>query len=411
MTNAAFESPGPGGALSWKEREDGHWKAEAMGLHYEVIPDKHGSFRTWVRVDGEWKPLGGRHTTLGGAFGEARRFADQHAEMHKSAAEHSDGELHWKREGDREKVARGRKGKFSITSTQDGKTLLSLDGHAVDSYENVGQAEKVANHLNALHEAPTAAERVPVVHEASGKPMLIEKKGDHDWRLFIHGEPVVNVSKPRAKKPELSFRGRPNFVEGAPTYKFKSKSEAEGVAHQVGRYMLKLGDMLYSYVDYKDDSFSMGKSEAREDYAHVPRDVEAVRAGRKHGQLRTAADVYAYCGPQLLKESQEVFVCCPVDIHGRPMAAKPFEIARGERDRVSVGISDVLRPVVTTNALAFFVVHPHPSGECHPSEADIELTKTIDKAAQKVGLVMLDHFVCADGQIYSIREGKLYDCR
>jgi len=93
------------------------------------------------------------------------------------------------------------------------------------------------------------------------------------------------------------------------------------------------------------------------------------------------------------------------------MAAKPFEIARGERDRVSVGISDVLRPVVTTNALAFFVVHPHPSGECHPSEADIELTKTIDKAAQKVGLVMLDHFVCADGQIYSIREGKLYDCR
>ena len=91
------------------------------------------------------------------------------------------------------------------------------------------------------------------------KPIVIEKQGPHAWHMFVNGEPVVNIGK--GAKVALTFKPRPNYVDGAPIYTFKTKSDAEGIAHQVGRYMLNLGDMVYSYVEYRD----LRMEEARED--------------------------------------------------------------------------------------------------------------------------------------------------
>lgn len=55
--------------------------------------------------------------------------------------------------------------------------------------------------------------------------------------------------------------------------------------------------------------------------------------------------------------------------------------------------SDVLRPVLCSDASAFCLIHNHPSGDPTPSQSDLEMTSHLKKAAELVGVHLLDHVV------------------
>lgn len=65
------------------------------------------------------------------------------------------------------------------------------------------------------------------------------------WSLYVNRNPVVWNGK------NLTYRGRRDFTENATIHYFKSKEDLEGVAHMIGRYHLKLGDMLFSYLEWR----------------------------------------------------------------------------------------------------------------------------------------------------------------
>lgn len=143
-------------------------------------------------------------------------------------------------------------------------------------------------------------------------------------------------------------------------------------------------------------------------FASVERDPKLVDEGKKYGNASNARAVYDMVQEQLNKESQEVFLVIPVDLHGDPLCP-PVEVARGQRDRVSVDASDVMRPVIAHNASGFVVIHNHPSGLAKPSDADRRLTKTIQKSAKTFEpVVMIDHVIIGRRQYYSIVEDKHY---
>jgi hypothetical protein len=79
------------------------------------------------------------------------------------------------------------------------------------------------------------------------KPMVIVQKG-RKYFLYINGQPVVKNGK---SLDSAGLRGQP-MPPGLKPHAFKTKREAEGIAHQAGRYVLNLGDMLYAYVEYVD---------------------------------------------------------------------------------------------------------------------------------------------------------------
>ena len=147
-------------------------------------------------------------------------------------------------------------------------------------------------------------------------------------------------------------------------------------------------------------------------FATVGRDQKAVKAGRHKGKLSNCKAIWLYCHKEFSESSQEVFGVICLDIHGSPLSPKPFEVARGQRDAVHVDTSDVLRPVIATNAAGFVVVHGHPTGHAKASKADVRLTEEIEKAAKCAvpGVAMLDHVVigASSGECYSIKEGRLY---
>jgi len=153
---------------------------------------------------------------------------------------------------------------------------------------------------------------------------------------------------------------------------------------------------------------------AGEDFNVATRDEHAVAAGGKHPPLKGPREIYDFTAPMLAKFSQEVMLIIPLDIHGVPLSDKPFMVGMGQRDRVSGDMSDILRPVIQTNAAGFALVHCHPSRKATPSAADKSLTEDVRKAAAVAcpSSAFVDHVVVGSaggkGEYYSFTDGKLY---
>jgi DNA repair protein RadC len=54
------------------------------------------------------------------------------------------------------------------------------------------------------------------------------------------------------------------------------------------------------------------------------------------------------------------------------------------------------------------VVHNHPSGDPTPSQADIEVTKEVAKAASLLGVTLHDHLIIGKGRHTSLRSLGLF---
>jgi DNA repair protein RadC len=132
---------------------------------------------------------------------------------------------------------------------------------------------------------------------------------------------------------------------------------------------------------------------------------KCLESARKYGQITDSKKIYGLLKDYLTAEDQEVFYVVLLDtqLYVRGVG----EITRGARDRVQVPIPDVLRLPLLDGATAFIVAHNHPSGVVKPSEADKELTKSIIKASQTIGIPMFDHIIVGSHGYFSFADEKL----
>lgn len=75
----------------------------------------------------------------------------------------------------------------------------------------------------------------------------------------------------------------------------------------------------------------------------------------------------------------------------------------GTVDHVPVYPREVVRRALHLNASALILVHNHPSGDPEPSEADIAMTKEVEKACGVLGLTLHDHIIVGAGREVSLR--------
>lgn len=84
------------------------------------------------------------------------------------------------------------------------------------------------------------------------------------------------------------------------------------------------------------------------------------------------------------------------------------EQARGTVDHVPVYPREVVKRALDLNASALILVHNHPSGDPSPSDADIQMTGQICRAAEALGLTLHDHLIIGRSRELSFRaEGLL----
>lgn len=84
------------------------------------------------------------------------------------------------------------------------------------------------------------------------KPIVI-KRAKGGFHVYVHGQPVLRNPDGKLtfdrKAAGLKHSPLTQPAAGAPTHTFKKISEAETIAHQIGRYVLGLGDFVFTYVE------------------------------------------------------------------------------------------------------------------------------------------------------------------
>jgi hypothetical protein len=127
------------------------------------------------------------------------------------------------------------------------------------------------------------------------------------------------------------------------------------------------------------------------------------------GPIDTSDKAFNLVKDYLSGKDQEECLVILLDIHYKFRGLAP--IAKGQRSKVHVGLSDIMRIVLAAGASRFILIHNHPSGRATASKADKALTKSLAVAVRpfKGDVQFLDHLVIGRSEYYSIREDKLHD--
>ncbi|MFW5883785.1 MAG: RadC family protein [Verrucomicrobiota bacterium] len=85
-------------------------------------------------------------------------------------------------------------------------------------------------------------------------------------------------------------------------------------------------------------------------------------------------------------------LCC----NRRLRMQRRVEITSGLADSTIIHPREVFREAIRHGASCVMIVHNHPGGDPHPSRADIRATKQLRKAADTLGIHLLDHIIIGD---------------
>ena len=118
--------------------------------------------------------------------------------------------------------------------------------------------------------------------------------------------------------------------------------------------------------------------------------------------LGTATRDYNHMHPQLQDLDVEEFWVLLMNQDYRLI--KKVRIAHGGISEVTVDVRIIIREAVLANATIIAVCHNHPSGSLAPSQADNDLTRSIQAACAVMRIKFMDHVIVTDGAYYSYHE-------
>lgn len=108
-----------------------------------------------------------------------------------------------------------------------------------------------------------------------------------------------------------------------------------------------------------------------------------------------------YCRTVMAHRETEQFRILFLDTKNTLIADE--EQAKGTVDHVPVYPREVVKRALELNASSLILVHNHPSGDPTPSEADIQMTRQIETAAQALGITVHDHLIIGKSAEQSFR--------
>jgi len=85
-----------------------------------------------------------------------------------------------------------------------------------------------------------------------------------------------------------------------------------------------------------------------------------------------------------------------------------YELSKGGITGTLVDIRILFATVLKSLSVGIILAHNHPSGKLQASDADIRLTKKIQKAAKLLDISVLDHLIITpDGNYYSFADNHI----
>lgn len=69
---------------------------------------------------------------------------------------------------------------------------------------------------------------------------------------------------------------------------------------------------------------------------------------------------------------------------------------------------EVFKPAIKRSASTMILAHNHPSGDCVPSEYDIQVTHRLKAVGEIVGIEVIDHIIIGEDKYYSFLENSIF---
>ncbi len=108
-----------------------------------------------------------------------------------------------------------------------------------------------------------------------------------------------------------------------------------------------------------------------------------------------------YCRAIMAREQVEQFRLLFLDRKNRLIADELQQT--GTVDHAPVYPREVVKRALALGASANIMVHNHPSGDPTPSQGDIEMTREVAGACEKLGIALHDHIIIARGGHASLK--------
>jgi DNA repair protein RadC len=128
-----------------------------------------------------------------------------------------------------------------------------------------------------------------------------------------------------------------------------------------------------------------------------------------HYKVKNTSDALTYCKEHFMRlareAKQEEFHVILLDEKHRVI--KSDQITVGLLDKSLAHPREVFKPAVRESASAIILVHNHPSGDPTPSQDDKEITKELKRAAETLGLQILDHIILSKDKVLSMAEERI----
>jgi DNA repair protein RadC len=105
-------------------------------------------------------------------------------------------------------------------------------------------------------------------------------------------------------------------------------------------------------------------------------------------------------------EHKEYFYAMFLDRANRVLGV--YQVSSGGLTGTVVDPKIVFQAALKANACSIILAHNHPSGQIHPSEADISLTRKMKQAGDIMELQVLDHLIIAtEGYMSFADDGRM----
>ena len=82
-------------------------------------------------------------------------------------------------------------------------------------------------------------------------------------------------------------------------------------------------------------------------------------------------------------------------------------ISVGTLNRTLIHPREIFGAAIREDAAAIIVCHNHPSGNCEPSEEDIQVTHNLERVGEIMGIELLDHIIVCRDSYFSFVDSKM----
>lgn len=137
--------------------------------------------------------------------------------------------------------------------------------------------------------------------------------------------------------------------------------------------------------------------------------LELGRRRKKDGPLKkdkilTSRDAFEIFHPQLDLHYEEFWILL---LNRANNVINKINISNGGVTGTVVDIKKILKHAIENLSTSIILCHNHPSGNIHPSQADIDLTKNLKQAAALMEIQVVDHIILGENSYYSFADNGM----